>query len=325
MQLQAQQPAVGVALPLGDVPVHDPVMIKAGNAWYLFATGRGIAVWSSPDMKTWKRERPVFDSAPAWAVKAVPEFKNNHIWAPDISYHNGMYHLYYSISAFGKNTSCIGLAVNKTLDTTSPDYGWKDLGKIVQSIPGRDNWNAIDPNLVLDDNGIPWLAFGSFWDGIKLVKLTADGTSVAEPQEWRALASRRRGSVLSSDTSADGSIEAPFIIKRNNYYYLFVSFDMCCKGPQSTYKMMVGRSTTLTGNYTDKNGVSMAKGGGSLLLAGDAGWYGVGHNAVASDNKKDILVFHGYDAKDKGRSKLRIEILEWDAQGWPFVKPATAQ
>jgi arabinan endo-1,5-alpha-L-arabinosidase len=35
---------------------------------------------------------------------------------------------------------------------------------------------------------------------------------------------------------------------------------------------------------------------------------------------KDLLVFHGYNANDKGRSKLRIKELNWDAKGWPFVK-----
>ena len=60
----------------------------------------------------------------------------------------GLYYLYYSVSAFGKNTSCIGVATNKTLHPSSPDYKWTDHGKVIQSVPGRDMWNAIDPNLV---------------------------------------------------------------------------------------------------------------------------------------------------------------------------------
>src|SRR5207237_10083390 len=87
-----------------NIPVHDPVMIKQDDTYYLFATGRGIAVWSSKDMQQWKREEPVFSTAPEWAVQAIPGFKN-HIWAPDISYHKGTYYLYYSVSGFGKNNS----------------------------------------------------------------------------------------------------------------------------------------------------------------------------------------------------------------------------
>src|SRR5687767_10566209 len=148
------------------IPVHDPVMIRQDSTYYLFCTGRGISVWSSVNMKNWKREKPVFDTLP-WAVQTIKGFRN-HIWAPDISYHNGLYYLYYSVSAFGKNTSCIGVATNKTLHPASADYKWTDHGKVIQSVPGRDMWNAIDPNLIKDEKGTPWLVFGSFWNGMKL-------------------------------------------------------------------------------------------------------------------------------------------------------------
>jgi arabinan endo-1,5-alpha-L-arabinosidase len=303
-----------------NIPVHDPVLIRQDTTYYLFATGRGIAVWSSPDRKTWKAEKPVFEQAPDWAVRAVPGFQRNHIWAPDISYHNGTYYLYYSISSFGKNGSCIGLATNKTLHPGSPDYHWTDHGKVVESVPGRDNWNAIDPNLIRDEQGTPWLAFGSFWDGLKLVKLTPDGRTVAtDPQQWYPLASRRAR--LSTDSLAGNTaIEAPFIFRKGTYYYLFASIDFCCKGEQSTYKMIVGRSARVTGPYLDKAGVEMSKSGGTLLLRGNADWHGVGHNAVGTFDGTDYLIFHGYDARDKGRSKLRIEELVWEPDGWPVVK-----
>ncbi|GAB3174967.1 arabinan endo-1,5-alpha-L-arabinosidase [Telluribacter humicola] len=295
-------------------------MIKQDSLYYLFCTGRGIAVWSSPDMKEWKKEKPVFEEAPDWAVKAVPGFQRNHIWAPDISYHNGTYYLYYSISSFGKNGSCIGLATNKTLHPDSPDYRWIDHGKVVESVPGRDNWNAIDPNLIRDEEGTPWLAFGSFWDGLKLVKLTDNARAIAtDPQRWYTLASRRAKSPTDS-LAGNTAIEAPFIFKKGNYYYLFASIDFCCKGENSTYKMIVGRSEKLTGPYLDKAGVEMTKSGGTPLLQGNKDWHGVGHNAVSTFDGADYLIFHGYDAQDKGRSKLRIEQLSWDEAQWPVVK-----
>src|SRR6478609_11678557 len=97
-----------------DIRVHDPVMIKEGNTYYLFCTGQGISVFTSTDLKNWKPSKAVFEKAPEWAVKAIPGFKG-HIWAPDIIYQKGQYYLYYSVSAFGKNTSCIGVATNTTL------------------------------------------------------------------------------------------------------------------------------------------------------------------------------------------------------------------
>jgi arabinan endo-1,5-alpha-L-arabinosidase len=299
-----------------NISVHDPVMIKQDSTYYLFCTGRGISVWSSKDMKTWQREKQVFDTLP-WGVKAVPGFKN-HIWAPDISYHNGLYYLFYSVSAFGKNTSCIGMATNPTLHPADPAFRWTDHGKVIASIPGRDMWNAIDPNVIWDEQDQPWLAFGSFWNGLKLVKLNQTLTAVDTPQQWHTIASRKINYYTPDSSAGDGAIEAPFIVKKGNYYYLFASIDYCCKGEQSTYKMIVGRADKLTGPYLDKAGISLVKSGGTILLQGDKDWHGVGHNAVCTFDSIDYLVFHGYDAKDRGRSKLRIEKLDWTT-GWPVV------
>ncbi|UOQ50949.1 arabinan endo-1,5-alpha-L-arabinosidase [Hymenobacter cellulosivorans] len=309
---QAQTPAL--------IGAHDPVMIRQDGTYYMFGTGPGIAVWSSRDRQHWTPEQPVFAQAPAWAVQAVPGFKN-HIWAPDISFHNGVYSLFYSVSAFGKNTSCIGLATNKTLNPKSPDYKWVDHGRVVQSVPGRDMWNAIDPNLIRDEAGRPWLTFGSFWEGIKLVQLRPDLTAPAQPEQWRTLARRPRDPKLNDSLPGDGAIEAPFIFRKNGFYYLFTSFDYCCRGPQSTYRIVVGRAKSVTGPYVDQAGVALDQGGGTPVLSGDKNWYGLGHNSVYSFDNQDYLVFHGYDAADKGHSKLRVEKLTWNAAGWPVVQP----
>jgi arabinan endo-1,5-alpha-L-arabinosidase len=302
------------------IPIHDPVLIKQDSVYYLFGTGMGITIYSSVNLKDWKKEAPVFATPPEWALKTIAGYKG-HTWAPDISYYNGQYYLYYAVSAFGKNTSCIGVATNKTLHPGSPDYHWVDHGKVIQSVPGRDLWNAIDPNLITDENNTPWLSFGSFWTGIKLVKLNNDRLSVAQPEVWHTIASRPRKFDTPDSSAGDAAIEAPFIYKKGKYYYLFVSFDVCCRGPKSTYKIMVGRSATVTGPYVDKEGVKMTSGGGSLLAAGDAvNWFAVGHNAVYAADGKDYLIYHGYDAKDNGKSKLIIRTLRWDADGWPVVE-----
>lgn len=219
--LFAQRVDVGTVTPSRQTPVHDPVMIRQDSTYYIFCTGFGITVYSSKDMANWRREKPVFDKAPEWAVKAVPGYRG-HTWAPDISRHNGMYYLYYSVSAFGKNTSCIGVATNKTLDPSSKDFKWVDHGKLIQSVPGRDLWNAIDPNLTVDEQGAAWLVFGSFWHGIKLARLNADLVSLADPEEWYTVASRSRNPVLPDSVAGDAAIEGPFIFYHEGYYYLFV-------------------------------------------------------------------------------------------------------
>ncbi|RTQ48156.1 arabinan endo-1,5-alpha-L-arabinosidase [Hymenobacter gummosus] len=313
-------PASAQTTPPALIGAHDPVLAQQNGTYYMFCTGRGIAVWSSKDRKTWKAEAPVFATPPAWAQQAVPGFKD-HIWAPDISLHDGRYYLFYSVSAFGKNTSCIGLVTNKTLDPRSPDFRWEDQGKVIQSVPGRDNWNAIDPNLIRDETGTPWLTFGSFWGGIKLVQLRPDLRAPAQPEQWRTLASRPRDPKQPDAQPGEGAVEAPFIFRKNGWYYLFTSFDYCCRGPKSTYRIVVGRSKAVIGPYVDQAGVPLEQGGGTAVLGGDKNWYGLGHNSVYTFDGADYLVFHGYDAADQGRSKLRIEKLGWDTAGWPVVQP----
>jgi arabinan endo-1,5-alpha-L-arabinosidase len=311
-----------------DVPIHDPVMFRENGVYYIFATGPGVAVWSSSDMVRWSRESPVFAAPPEWTTKAVPGFRGV-FWAPDISLFQGQYYLYYAVSAFGKNTSCIGVATNATLDPRSPDFKWVDHGLVIQSVPGVTNWNAIDPNLIAAGDGGAYLVFGSFWEGIKIVRLSRDRLSVAEPLDHLpTIASRKRDPAAPNPPASAGNpvdaggnaIEAPFIFRHGDYYYLFASIDYCCRGPKSTYKMIVGRAEAITGPYLDEAGAPLARGGGTILLAGDSKWYGVGHNGVNSFDGTDYIVFHAYDASDPhGRAKLRIDKLSWTPAGWPRV------
>ncbi|WP_374359628.1 arabinan endo-1,5-alpha-L-arabinosidase [Pseudoduganella danionis] len=303
------------------VSVHDPVMIKQGDTWYLFSTGPGIPFYSSKNMRDWQPEGQVFAQPPAWARTVAPSF-DGHIWAPDVHYHNGRYYLYYSVSGFGKNTSGIAVTVNKTLDPRSPDYRWEDQGLVLQSVPLRDNWNAIDPNIIEDDKGGAWLAFGSFWSGIKLVKLNDQRTALAQPQEWHAIASRTTVPAAAGAAAGSDDIEAPFIFRKGEYYYLFASFGYCCRKGDSTYHVVVGRSKSISGPYLDKNGVDMMKGGGTTLIAGTKAWRGLGHNGTYTFDGKDYLVMHAYETADDFLQKLKVMEIRWDSAGWPMVDSA---
>jgi len=115
---------------------------------------------------------------------------------------------------------------------------------------------------------------------LKLVKLNADLKSIAQPEEWYTIARRERSFDIDVREPGDAALEAPFIFRKNGFYYLFVSFDYCCRGAQSTYKVMVGRSKKIQGPYVDKDGNSLVTGGGSLVIKGDEDWYAVGHNSA---------------------------------------------
>lgn len=329
LNIYAQQPNASDArakgrFQVGDVTTdpgaHDPCLAKEGDTYYCYYTGGGIQIWSSKDMKSWTKQPSVFSVAPAWVAQRLPSFKGLGFWAPDISFHNGQWYLYYATSIFGKNTSVIGVATNKTLDPKSKDYKWVDGGMVLQSVTGRDDWNAIDPNLAVDESGTGWLSFGSHWLGLKLVKLNSDFKTVAEPQEWYTIAGRPRDYKYTDEQPGNGAIEAPFIFKKGDYYYLFVSWDSCCSGVRSTYNIRIGRSAKITGPYLDKDGVNMAKGGGTLLLGGDTGAvktvYALGHNSVQTFDGVDYMAYHTYTDTYE---RLGIRILTWE-NGWPVVQ-----
>ncbi len=293
---------------------HDPAIAKEGKRWYVFTTGPGIPMMSSEDQgKTWKALGSALDPVPAWTATTIPGSRNFY-WAPDLQKWDGKWRLYYSVSTFGKNRSAIGLATNTTLDPSKKGYGWKDEGIVIESYP-TDDHNAIDPNVVLDAAGTPWLSWGSFWSGIKMIRLERSTGKPERHQLIQSLAARDR------KVSPPNEIEAPFILRRGKFFYLFVSWDICCRGVNSTYNIRVGRSRKVEGPYLDEAGKAMVDGGGTLVLAGDARWKGTGHNSVLRDGRTDWLVHHAYDAEDRGAPKLRIEKIVWTKAGWPSVGP----
>ena len=292
----------------GDIrQVHDPTIIKEADTFYVFSTRAGIAIRCSKDLIHWRLCGDVFAHLPEWAVTDVPGLRG--LWAPDVSYFSGKFHLYYSVSTFGSNRSNIGLATNQTLDPGSENYRWVDQGKVIGSNP-TDDWNAIDPNVAFDEKDQPWLAFGSFWGGIKLRRLDpATGKLSSQDPNLYSLASR----------PSPGAIEAPLIFRKNGYYYLFVSFDFCCRGKDSTYNIRVGRARRITGPYLDRSGKLMMDGGGTLVLSGAGRWAGPGHCAVLHEKDSDFLVYHAYDTEWRGAPTLRIATLQWGEDGWPKV------
>jgi arabinan endo-1,5-alpha-L-arabinosidase len=315
----------------GDYPfTHDPSIAKDGATYYVFATGKApgggqFSVRCSEDLEHWRLCGHVFDCIPQWVHEKSPG--TTELWAPDVTLEHGEYRLYYAYSLFGVNTSGIGLATNKTLDFNSPDYKWVDKGLVLES-KAADDFNAIDPNYVEDADHHAWLSFGSFWGGIKMRALDPKTGMLSKSNEkLYSLAARLKPEhpepqkfdpehpTLPPDWQA---IEAPFIISHDGFYYLFVSWDLCCRGARSSYRTMVGRSKLVTGPYLDQAGKPMLQGGGTLLLGPNKRWLGPGGESVLRrEDGSDLIVFHAYDA-NTGKPALQISPLVWK-DGWPLA------
>ncbi len=296
--------------------VHDPVIANQHGTYYVFCTGRApgggiIPIRTSTDLVHWKLAGSVFPKLPDWAVQEIPRARD--AWAPDISFYNGKYHLYYAVSTFGSRDSAIGLATNPTLDPADAKYNWTDEGLVLRSHQDKDDWNAIDPNLFIENRHSVWLNWGSFWGGIKMRRIDPEtGKPGAADTTLYSLASRPRTPPIG------GSIEAPFLVKHGGYFYLFVSFDRCCRGANSTYNVVVGRSRKVTGPYVDREGKPMTEGGGTQVIAATTpNWRGPGHEAVLQERTGDYLVFHAYNGTT-GRPYLQISSMVWE-NGWPRV------
>jgi len=293
----------------GDFFVHDPSpMNKCDGRYYIFFTGRDISSISSPDKINWTAGASVFNStnAPLWTTNAVPGFAG-FFWAPQVISLNGGYYLYYAVSTFGNQVSAIGLATNATLDPSAPGYAWVDQGPVIQS-GNTVNYNAIDPSVLLLANGQLWMSFGSFWSGIKMIQLNpATGQRISPNSTVYALATHPPST----------AIEASCLVQNGDFYYLFVNWDACCDGVDSTYNIRVGRSSSITGPYLDQNGVNMDSGGGTLFLESTGQCIGPGQAGLLVEAQTNWFTYHYYDGNNYGTPTLGLGQMTWSDNGWP--------
>ena len=297
----------------GDLRAHDPALVAGaeGEPWFVYSTGDPLVDGGELQIRrsddggaTWRYAGSVWERGerPAWIGDTVRGVSN--LWAPDIIEHDGLWYLYYAASTFGSNHSAIGLATSPALDPADPAFAWTDRGPVLESLTS-DDFNAIDPGIVLDDTGEPWMAFGSFWSGIRMVPLAWPGGLRADDAEPLLLAGGREG---------PNAIEAPTIVAHDGRYFLFVSIGACCRGVDSTYEIAVGRSDEVTGPYLDREGTPLVEGGGTVLLSTDGDHVGPGGESASGG----FLGFHVYDAAQGGETRLVISPVGWDA-GWPVV------
>jgi len=300
-------------------PVRDPSVIRQASTYYQFGTdigapvGGSVPMHCSTDRVAWSSCSFVFSQIPAWVTAKVPGLVG--LWAPDISFFSGLYHVYYTGSTFGSNTSVIGLVTNITLDQTDPNYQWVDQGEVLGSV-SSDDFNTLDPTVLVDTDGSVWLTYGSYWSGIKQRQI--------DPTTGMLLASNPTVYSLAARPNVQyDPIEGTSLVHKGSYYYLFASFDNCCASNpyQSNYRIMVGRGNGPNGPFADRNGTPMLQGGGTQLLASnEVTWNAPGGATAYLDSQQgDIIVFHALHLPDGG-AYLFVNSLTWP-NDWPQIQP----
>jgi arabinan endo-1,5-alpha-L-arabinosidase len=288
----------------GNLSAHDPVMIRQNDTYYVFTTGTGIK--TSKDRITWMNIGNIFPRGFKfpWWNNDIPDKVD--IWAPDIHYRDGKYHLYYSVSAWMNFNSSIGYATNTTLDPSDPNYKWEDHGQVISYKNGGEGVNVIDPNVFVDKDGKVYLLYGSYKAGLRMVELDRKtGLLMKDKPDLTVL------------TTSLG--EGVFLVKDPEYYYIFASRGKCCAGIESTYQIVMGRSKNITGPYLTKDGQKWTDNRYTVLLAGDEAEPGRGHNGIYAEKDTTYLVYHAYTRAFNGQSLLNIRPLYMGADGWPTV------
>lgn len=288
---------------------HDPsTVLLEDDVARLVCTGWGLQIKRENEQGRWLTEASIFapDERPEWHQQLVPE-NRGHLWAPDLIRLNDRLLVYYSVSSFGRNTSAIGLVEGTTLNSASDQWQWIDRGPVIRSV-ASDHFNAIDPAVFSAPDGRLWMTFGSFWEGLQLVELDpATGLLKNENPTPVRLAWQQE-------------IEAPFLTHREGWYYLFLNHGKCCRGVESTYEIVVGRSRSISGPYLDDTGRELLQAGGRTVLKSHQRWIGPGHASLLNRHGKEWLVHHYYDREQQGRSRVRLVELHWTKDGWPEAR-----
>ncbi|HXT12643.1 MAG TPA: family 43 glycosylhydrolase [Candidatus Angelobacter sp.] len=278
-----------LAFGLGGEPwIHDPsTVLSCDGKYYTYGTGGSGLV--SDDGWNWH-------SGARLPIGGA---------APDIIHIGDRYYMAIAVTGGGLGGGHAGgirVMWSKSLDTNSPDYGFKD-NNVVATSDGAEDCDAIDPSFLLDPSGRLWLTYGTFFGFIRLVEL--------DPKTGHRIEGNQFVNIAIDNEATD-------LIYRDGWYYLLGDHGTCCSGANSTYNIVVGRSRQVTGPYLDNMGVDMLKGGGKMVVAASGRHIGPGHfgRMILGDDVEKFSCHYEADLDKGGRSVLDIRPLLW-IDGWP--------
>lgn len=309
----------------------------------------------------------VYNEAFAWAgapssLNRTDDADNGggeHVWAPDVIYNKAMgkYVMYYcTTSNWNTSNLCYGISDTpdgpfewkgaliysgftketiqhtNVLDVVSEDhaysYYFRGEGYNFKTCP-----NAIDPSVFYDQEGRMWMVYGSWSGGIYILELDPETGLVIHPEEDKANGvDPYFGKLLLGGDHK--SIEGPYILYAEGYYYLFISYGALNR--EGGYQIRVFRSDKPNGSYVDMNGKTAFGAGHAafgLKMSGNynlpslpRAYMATGHNsALADSDGKYYVVYHTrFDANSEAHSP-RVHQFLVNKEGWPCMLPYQTQ
>lgn len=321
----------------------------------------------SKDLVNWEYLGGCMQETPRWIKEKLNEYRtslnlpkidspNYGYWAPVArKVNDGLYRLYYSIpihNAIDGEQSWGERAFIGLMEASDPaSNNWKDKGFVICSSSNRGTdwsrldehdwngyfkWNAIDPSYIITPKNEHWLIYGSWHSGIAAVELDANSGKPKSnlPNPWGTDhdISAYGVTIAKRNHSRWQGSEAPEIIYRNNYYYLFLAYDAV----DVPYNTRVVRSKNILGPYHGIDGTNVTEGGEAYPLVthpykfkNDVGWVGLSHCAIFNDNNdnwfyasqgrlpKDVPGIHASNAVMMGH----VRSIRWTDDDWPVVMP----
>ncbi len=273
----------------------DPGVVHDGTQYVATCTSGGAAdafpLRTSKDLVNWAGAGHIFPSArkPTWA--------KGDFWAPEIHRVGTGYVAYYTARHVDGKLS-IGAATS-----TSALGPFTDIGApLVHST----TMGMIDATTFVDTNGTRYLVW------------KADGNAVGQPTPIYGQALSANGlslvgsrvTLISNNLSWEGGVvEAPWVVAKDGYYYLFYSGNAYYN---STYAIGVARATSPLGPYQKAS---------APILRTAAGWVGPGHGSVVtSPSGNSYMVYHAWNSAMTARVMLTDAII-W-SNGWPTMPEA---
>jgi arabinan endo-1,5-alpha-L-arabinosidase len=304
--------------PVLDEDFPDPAVIHAPDGYYYaYATQTlrdgewiNIQVARSTDLVHWEQLGDALPQKPKWAQAT------QDLWAPSVIFDGSTFFMYYSATPDDRRDGPDHALAIATSD--SPAGPFVDIGHPFLAGKGFHN---IDP-MAFDDpvTGKHLLYWGSGFEPIKVQELSPDRKSFAPDSKPIDLIwpNGKKGAF-------PRLVEASWVIRHDDFYYLFYSGDNCC-GPDAHYGVMVARSKSATGPFET---LEQAKGvPHSLMLFKSERWLAPGHNCIVTDKAGDVwIVYHAIDVNRprqrqedeiNSRRVLLIDKIEW-RDGWPHV------